>query len=194
VYQKPRTKPQPEHVREWCKLFADWCAERGIGKRDLDALCGTSDMGGWWLGLLDYRCAIPAVHQWAKISEAFDTPDWLEPVRIARESDYEPRTDCKAFAVGGEPKPDHPSPKPLNVTRWFVETVNPGRTVLDPFLGSGTTGVACAQIGKAFIGIEREPAYFDLACRRIAEAYRQPRLFAEPEPKPEQAKLFGDAA
>ena len=64
----------------------------------------------------------------------------------------------------------------------------------DPFMGSGTTGVACANLGRAFIGIEREPTYFDIACRRIEAAYRQPRLFEEPAPKPVQPSLLGDAA
>jgi site-specific DNA-methyltransferase (adenine-specific) len=58
----------------------------------------------------------------------------------------------------------------------------PGQMILDPFMGSGTTGVACVQLGRSFTGIEREPKYFDIACRRIEEAYRQPRLFDEPKP------------
>ena len=51
-------------------------------------------------------------------------------------------------------------------------------TVADPFMGSGTTGVACANLGKTFYGIEREPKYFDIACQRIENACRQERLFA----------------
>jgi site-specific DNA-methyltransferase (adenine-specific) len=65
-----------------------------------------------------------------------------------------------------------------------------GDTILDPFMGSGTTGVACVNLGRKFIGIEIEPRYFDIACRRIEEAYKQPRLFAEPAPKPQQAELL----
>jgi DNA modification methylase len=56
------------------------------------------------------------------------------------------------------------------------------------------TNLPCAQLGRSFIGIEREPTYFDIACRRIEEAYRQPRLFDEPAPKPVQPSLLGDAA
>ena len=90
----------------------------------------------------------------------------------------------------------HPVPKPLGWMKWLVSLASrQGETVLDPFMGSGTTGVACANLGRAFIGIEREPTYFDIACRRIEEAYRQPRLFAEPEPKPVQEALdLGSAA
>ena len=87
----------------------------------------------------------------------------------------------------------HPTVKPLPVMLKIVGNVG-GTSVCDPFMGSGTTGVACARIGRAFIGIEREPRYFDIACRRIEEAYRQPRLFAEPEPKPVQPSLYGDVA
>lgn len=177
VFQKPRTKPQPQYVQEWCRSFASWCGPKGIGRKDLDRICGTSDMGGWYLGLLDYRCQIPAPHQWAKIKAALNTPAELEPIWIARESDYMPATDCKRFAIGSEPKPDHPSPKPLNVTQWFVETVG-GDSVLDPFMGSGTTGVAALHLGRKFIGIEEKPGYFDLACERIDNAQRQGRLIA----------------
>lgn len=58
------------------------------------------------------------------------------------------------------------------------------RSAVDPFMGSGTTGVACANLGRKFIGIEIEPRYFDIACRRIEKAYSQPRLFPEPAAKP----------
>ena len=85
----------------------------------------------------------------------------------------------------------HPCPKPIKQTEWKVRRVSfPRETILDPFMGSGTTGVACANLGRSFIGIEREPSYFDIACRRIEEAYRQPRLFEEPAPKPVQESLF----
>ena len=78
---------------------------------------------------------------------------------------------------------------------WLVErTSRAGETILDPFMGSGTTGVACAKLGRRFIGIEIEPRYFDIACRRIEEAYRQPRLFAEPAPKPKQTDMLEGAA
>ena len=69
-----------------------------------------------------------------------------------------------------------------------------GATILDPFMGSGTTGVAAVKLGRRFIGIEREPKYFDIACRRIRDAYAQPDLFVRsPEPKPEQLSLLGAA-
>jgi DNA modification methylase len=60
--------------------------------------------------------------------------------------------------------------------RQILASVNTGGTVLDGFMGSGTTGVACMNLGRSFIGIEREPKYFDIACRRIEDAQRQGRL------------------
>jgi DNA modification methylase len=87
---------------------------------------------------------------------------------------------------------DHPTQKPVSLMQWCIGYLpESARTILDPFLGSGTTGVACVHEGRRFIGIEREPAYFDIACRRIAEAYAQPRLF-EPSPPlpPVQPSMF----
>ena len=88
----------------------------------------------------------------------------------------------------------HPTQKPLAIMVWAVERIPKARTILDPFMGSGTTGVACVKLDRAFIGIEREPSYFDIACRRIEEAYKQPRLFAEPAPKPTQIDMLDGAA
>lgn len=69
---------------------------------------------------------------------------------------------------------DHPCPKPLMFMRWMVERASlSGDVVLDPFMGSGTTGVACTLEGRQFIGIETDPGYFDVACRRIEDAQRQ---------------------
>jgi DNA modification methylase len=66
-------------------------------------------------------------------------------------------------------KNGHPCPKPLEWMLWLVELVTlPGETVLDPFMGSGTTGVACLQTGRRFIGIERDPTYFEIARNRLA--------------------------
>jgi site-specific DNA-methyltransferase (adenine-specific) len=72
----------------------------------------------------------------------------------------------------------HPTQKPLKVMRWCIEQAGNPASVLDPFMGSGTTGVACAQLGRKFIGVEIERKYFDIACERIDNAYRQQRMFA----------------
>jgi site-specific DNA-methyltransferase (adenine-specific)/modification methylase len=84
----------------------------------------------------------------------------------------------------------HPTQKPLELMRWCIaQCKNDPQTILDPFMGSGTTGVACVQLGRKFIGIEIEPKYFEIACRRIEQAYAQGKLFQEPPAKHEQLAL-----
>ncbi|SDG35069.1 DNA-methyltransferase [Pelagibacterium luteolum] len=87
----------------------------------------------------------------------------------------------------------HPTEKPV-MLMWAMVGWTHG-TVLDPFMGSGTTGVACARRNRSFIGIEIDEGYFDIACKRIREAYRQPDMFvSEPEPKAEQITMFQEPA
>jgi DNA modification methylase len=76
--------------------------------------------------------------------------------------------------------------------KWCLGFLPDARTILDPFMGSGTTLVACAQMGRAGIGIELDPDYFEIACRRVEEAYRQPDLFIEApkQPDPKQEDLL----
>ncbi|MCH9838520.1 site-specific DNA-methyltransferase [bacterium] len=79
----------------------------------------------------------------------------------------------------------HDTEKPASLMRELLgDFTNAGQTICDPFMGSGTTGVAALQLGRKFIGIEIDPGYFDIACKRIEEAWRQPRLFEEPKAKP----------
>lgn len=105
------------------------------------------------------------------------------------------RLDVFTFAPTNSGPGRHPTEKPVPLMGSLLEVVSePGQLVLDPFNGSGTTGVACVQSGRRYIGIEREPKYFEIACRRIEEAYRQPRLFTEPEPKPVQSTFDLGAA
>ena len=76
----------------------------------------------------------------------------------------------------------HPTQKPVRLmARLIAASATPECSVLDPFMGSGTTGVAAVQMGRDFIGIEREPKYFDIACRRIEDAQRQKDLFIDGE-------------
>jgi DNA modification methylase len=90
----------------------------------------------------------------------------------------------------------HPTQKPVAVMQWCLGFVPDARTILDPFMGSGTTGVACVKRGRKFIGIEIDPNYFAVACKRIEQAYRQPDLFVEAikAPQGEQPELFGSTA
>lgn len=84
----------------------------------------------------------------------------------------------------------HPTQKPLEVMKWVITLCPKSETILDPFMGSGTTGVAAIQMGRKFIGIEREPKYFDIACKRIEQAVSQPRLFEDVRPMQEQTSLI----
>lgn len=85
----------------------------------------------------------------------------------------------------------HPTQKPIRlISDWVSAFTDSGETILDPFMGSGTTGVACAQMGRNFIGIEREPKYFEIACKRIEQAYAQGQMFAPDPVKQEQASLL----
>ena len=86
----------------------------------------------------------------------------------------------------------HPTEKPLPLMMEIIKDfTNHGQTVLDPFCGSGTTIVACEKMGRHGIGIEMNEEYFNLACRRVEEATRQPDMFiAAPEPVYKQEGLF----
>lgn len=73
---------------------------------------------------------------------------------------------------------EHPTQKPIALMKWCIEQCkNNPQTILDPFMGSGTTGVAAVQMSRKFIGIEREPTYFDIACKRIEQAQKQDDMF-----------------
>lgn len=83
----------------------------------------------------------------------------------------------------------HPTQKPLEVME-FVCRRAPGNIILDPFMGSGTTGVAAVKLGRKFIGIEIHEPYFDIAVRRISDALKQPDMFIE-KPKPPTQEALG---
>lgn len=93
--------------------------------------------------------------------------------------------------ANGEVRGDHPTQKPIGVMKWAISHLpEPNETILDPFMGSGTTGVAAIQLGRSFIGIEREPKYFDIACQRIEQAVAQGQLFAPVPVKHHQENLL----
>lgn len=102
-----------------------------------------------------------------------------------------PAAIFKESATRGTPDKVHPTQKPLSLMAWCLSLLPDAGTVLDPYMGSGTTGVACVQLGLPFIGIERDRDHFNAACRRIEQAYKQRPLFdAEPQRKPEQGDLL----
>jgi hypothetical protein len=145
-----------------------------------------------WTEIEPPPVALPlvAVHVWHRTNS--NRPDNYEPFfefhadgrkRASRVLPY-----C-VIAVGmtGIEASGHPTEKHVGLMRDLVKRT--AGVVFDPFMGSGTTGVACIQLGRAFVGCEINPAYFDIACRRIAKAYEQPRLFDEPIAKPIQLGL-----
>lgn len=99
-----------------------------------------------------------------------------------------------SYILTEAPEPNgHPCPKPLKFwTKLVASASREGETVFDPFMGSGTTGVAAVNLGRKFIGIEIEERYFSIACKRIEAALREPDLFIKtPEPAPKTALLPG---
>ncbi len=88
----------------------------------------------------------------------------------------------------------HPTQKPEGVMSWCLTHVPDAKTICDPFCGSGTTGVAAVKAGRQFTGIDRDERYFDIACRRIAAALKQPDMFIEPPKPAKQETLQLDGA
>lgn len=94
----------------------------------------------------------------------------------------------------GEPRGDHPTQKPVGVMKWCIgQLPDDAMTILDPFMGSGTTGVAAVKMGKKFFGIERVPEYYDSSKRRILSALTEPDLFVEsPSAAAKQESMFAE--
>ena len=124
---------------------------------------------------------------WDKGQDGFSLADfelaWTNQDKASRRINY-------ARSLALKDGKQHPTQKPLAVMRWCINQAGNPETILDPFMGSGTTGVAAIQMGRKFIGIEREPKYFDIACQRIEQAVAQPRLFEDVRPKQEQTSLI----
>lgn len=129
---------------------------------------------------------------WDKGQRDFSLADfevaWSSQTSAARILDY-PR--ARALQDGKE----HPTQKPLQVMQWSLERLPAACvSVCDPFLGTGTTGVACVKLGKQFTGIEVHEPYFDIACRRIEDAVSRPDMFVQLEKAERQPSLLGEAA
>jgi hypothetical protein len=115
-------------------------------------------------------------------------PGWTGTARVGGVIRVNAVAGCVADRNDG--KRFHPFEKPVGIMTHFCERA-PGRVILDPFMGSGTTGVAAVQLGRGFVGIELEPEYFSTACRRIREALKSPSLFVPaPAPAPVKQETF----
>ena len=97
--------------------------------------------------------------------------------------DQNARQISQSISATNPERVGHPTQKPLAVMLFTIRAIGPAQTIFDPFMGSGTTGVASVKLGRKFTGIEIEPKYFDIACKRIQAALDAPDMFVEP-PKP----------
>ena len=179
---------------------AAWAASRDYGAVEWDAAPPSGDL----------LTAVLAAGKWAALfgGNYFPLPPsscWLVWDKVNGDNDY---ADCELAWTNwpkavrrirwqwhgmireGKEERFHPTQKPLQVMAWAIDLCPKSDTILDPFMGSGTTGVAAISRGKSFIGIEREPSYFDIACRRIEDAQRQAPLIPHEPPKQEQEALL----
>jgi site-specific DNA-methyltransferase (adenine-specific)/modification methylase len=122
---------------------------------------------------------LPPVRGWLSWHKP-DAPPSLGNFELAWTSiDRTTRQLSVSIAETNPERIGHPTQKPLRLMKWCLGFLPDAQTILDPFMGSGTTGVAAVQMGRSFIGIEREPKYFDIACKRIEEAQRQGDFFVD---------------
>jgi len=155
--------PMYDDARKWDKAINQELLEMVIAKGNSVIL-----WGGNYYAVPPSRCWL----SWRKTSRMETMADfelaWTNLDRPAKE-----------FLENRNPdgQREHPTQKPLRLMRWSLTFVPDAETILDPFMGSGTTGVACMNLGRKFIGIEIEPKYFDIACERISQAQKQIRMF-----------------
>jgi site-specific DNA-methyltransferase (adenine-specific) len=126
--------------------------------------------GGNYFPLPPTRCLLV----WDKQNDGRDFADlevaWTNLDAVARIFRMRPMN-----MDGGK---EHPAQKPLQRMRWCISKCNDPKSVIDPYMGSGSTGCAAVGMGMSFVGIEAHEPYFDLACERISNSLRQERLFA----------------
>ena len=155
-------------------LFTDW--------RQLPTMTDALQSGGLvWRGCLpwDKVSARPMPNRFrAQCEFAVWGTNGPRDFRMTEDTEYHPGILREIPPMNGER--EHSTQKPVGIMQTLCRVAPLGGVVLDPFAGSGTTGVACMGIGRRFVGIEKEPRYFDIACRRIEDAQRQVDLFAEP--------------
>jgi DNA modification methylase len=168
--------------------ISDWDLCRP-GKEVFEAFLGKGDVVIIWGGqyFTDYLPPSMKWLAWDKGQDGFSLADfelaWTNQNKAARRLVY-PR------ALALKDIKQHPTQKPVAVMAWCIEQAGIAREILDPFMGSGTTGVAAIQLGRKFIGIEKDPKYFQIAVDRITQAVAQGQLFKPEIVKPVQEALF----
>lgn len=169
-------------------------------KRTLNKTMNTSNVCYHYFG--DYQWTMPTIEKYKLLQSTGFWKKEYESLRKEYESLRRPfnyhkglyeviknHTSYVQEAVKGE----HPTQKPIQLMEKLIGIVtNAGQTILDPFMGSGTTLIACAKMGRKGIGIEIDEDYFNIACKRVAEAYKSPDMFVEVEKRTQfkQEQLF----
>lgn len=169
-------------------VASDWDDKRP----DASILIGLADKTAVWGG--NYF-ELPVSRGWLSWFKP-DAPPSMGSVEMCWTSeDMNTRMLHHSISATNRERVGHPTQKPIAVMRWTIEEINAGNTILDPFMGSGTTGVACIRLGRQFIGIELEKKYYNIARERISKEWRieRSRFKFEPEPEPVQNELFGEA-
>lgn len=133
---------------------------------------------------------LPPVRGWLTWFKP-DAPPSMGQFEMAWTSiDRTTRQISQSIAATNAERIGHPTQKPLRVMSWCLTHIPDARLILDPLMGSGTTGVACVKLGRRFIGIELDEKYFNVACKRIRDTYAQPDMFVTQYEKPKQQRLI----
>ena len=154
----------------------EWDAQRPA-KEVFDMMLGISAYQIIWGGNYFADLLPPTMRwlAWDKCQRNFTLADfelaWTSQNKAARAFNLSRSQAAK------DGKDNHATPKLVALMEWCIGFLPDAQTILDPFAGSGTTGVACVNLGRKFIGIEKYPDYFEIMCRRIDEAHRQADLF-----------------
>ena len=166
----------------WDSAPPQTAVEMAIGKANVSIV-----WGGNYFNLPPSRCWLV----WDKLGSAPKMADveiaWTSLNRVARKFSHHLEN---GFLRAGNGR--HPTQKPVALMRWCLGFVPDAQTILDPFMGSGTTGVACVELGRKFIGIEIDEKYFDIACRRIEQAVKKQacKLPGFAAPRPQQQSIL----
>lgn len=163
-------------------ILGDWDDEIP----DVSHLLGLGDEVIVWGG---ERFSLPVTRGWLTWAKPDAAPTFASTEFAWTNKDRPARHFVYSVGATNSERVGHPTQKPIALMRWCLGFIPKAKVVLDPYMGSGTTGVACVQEGRGFIGIEREPRYFDIACRRIADELKRPRLDLAPAPKPVQEAM-----
>jgi site-specific DNA-methyltransferase (adenine-specific) len=177
----------PANYMVWCHSWFDKCVDSGAKRIAIS--CGIANLPMWLVST--YPHWILAWHKPAAMGRCVVGFNNWEPVLLFGKPKVQTSDVFRACIVPDDSVEGHPCPKPLGWGLWQVKNLaSDGDTVLDPFMGSGTTGVACIRTGRRFIGIEIDSRYFGIAVKRIeAELDRHP-LFDKPEAKTVQKELL----